>query len=113
MGRTLGEGTFAEVKLGVADDGTQWAVKEIDISKSVNPDIALKTLHWEIEAAKVLSQPGSEHENVIKYGLFSEKMGSQVGDVAYITQEVIEGGALYDYIALGRFEESLCKQLFR
>ena len=41
VGRTLGHGTFAVVKIGVAEDGTQWAIKEIDTSKSVIPDIAL------------------------------------------------------------------------
>ena len=60
-----------------------------------------------------------DHRNLPKLIKFCEnatlhKKDGQEVRVAYIVQELISGGELFDYIAnSGRFSESVCKHVFR
>ena len=59
-----------------------------------------------------------EHRHVVKYFRFKEDGIYQKGDesyeVAYIVQELISGGSLFDYIAnSGKFSEAICKYYFK
>lgn len=113
LGRTLGSGFSAKVKLATTPDGTQYALK---IFRSDNPEFnkrAFKLLMEEVAAASQL-----DHRFVVKQFEFKESAmwvksdGSQV-EVAYIAQEVITGGELFDYVAnSGPFSVEICKYYF-
>lgn len=68
----------------------------------------------EVKAAREL-----DHPNVVKYFDFKEratmvkKDGTQV-EVAYLAQEKISGGELFDYVAnSGPFKEPECRYYFK
>ena len=60
-----------------------------------------------------------DHKNVVKYHDFKEsatymKTDGTSREVAYIAQEMIEGGELFDYVAnSGPFKEQECKYFFK
>ena len=67
LGRTLGSGFSAKVKLGTSQDGTEYALK---IFRLDNPEFnskAFKLLKEEVEATTQL-----DHRNVVKYFEFKE-----------------------------------------
>lgn len=67
LGRTLGSGFSAKVKVGMAEDGTEYALKIFNLQ---NPNFnarAFKLLREEVEATTSL-----EHDNVVKYHDFKE-----------------------------------------
>ena len=114
LGRTLGSGFSAKVKLGTAQDGTEYALKIFRLDNPQFNDKAFKLLKEEVEATNQL-----EYKHVVKYFEFKEnatmhkKSGQQV-QVAYIAQEMIAGGELFDYVAnSGPFSEEICKYFFK
>ena len=75
---------------------------------------AFKLLKEEVQATTQL-----DHKHVVKYFDFKESAvmtksnGTQV-EVAYIVQELIQGGELFDYVAnSGPFSEKICKYYFK
>ena len=114
IGRTLGSGFSAKVKHATAADGTEVALKIFRLDNPNFNEKAFKLLKEEVEATTQLN-----HKNVVRYFEFKEhaiwnkKNGSQV-EVAYIAQEMIPGGELFDYVAnSGPFKESICKYFFK
>ena len=114
LGRTLGSGFSAKVKVGQAPDGTEYALKIFDLANPNFNQRAFKLLREEVEATTQL-----DHENVVRYHDFKEdatlnKAGGTTKNVAYIVQEMITGGELFDYIAnTGAFTEEVCKFYFK
>ena len=105
LGRELGKGATAKVVVGTKSDGTQHALKIFNLNNS-NAHTLLRN---ELEVAKKLN-----HENIVKFEGFSEdsKRGSKT--VAYIAQELVKGGELFDFVkSKGQLSESECKPLFR
>ena len=110
LGRTLGSGFSAKVKLGTAADGASYAVK---IFRLDNPEFnqrAFQLLRDEVQSVQTL-----DHKHVVKYFEFNEnatmtkKSGAQV-QVAYIVSELVHGGELFDYVAnSGPFSEKIVR----
>ncbi len=110
LGRTLGSGFSAKVKLGQTPDGNEVAVK---IFRLDNPEFnkrAFQLLKDEVQSVQTL-----EHKHVVKYFEFKEnavwnkKNGQQV-PVAYIASELVSGGELFDYVAnSGPFGEKIVR----
>ena len=114
LGKTLGSGFSAKVKHGTAEDGTEYALKIFRLDNPQFNDKAFKLLKEEVQATTQL-----DHNNVVKYFEFKEHAimtksnGTQV-EVAYIAQEMISGGELFDYVAnSGPFSEPICKYYFK
>ena len=102
------------VKLGTSQDGTEYALKIFRLDNPQFNDKAFKLLKEEVEATNQL-----DHKHVVKYFEFKEnatmikKNGDQI-QVAYIAQEMIAGGELFDYVAnTGPFSEEICKYFFK
>ena len=114
LGRTLGSGFSAKVKVGQAPDGSEYALKIFDLANPNFNQRAFKLLREEVEATTQLN-----HENVVRYHDFKEdatlnKASGATKNVAYIVQEMITGGELFDYIAnTGAFTEEVCKYFFK
>jgi len=87
LGKTLGQGSFATVKIGVAkEDGSKWAIKIIKKS-SLGPEDE-EALRTEVEILSALN-----HAHIVKL--------KQVFDCAqnfYMVMEVCSGGELFDRI---------------
>ena len=114
LGRTLGSGFSAKVKHGTSADGSEYALKIFRLDNPQFNDKAFKLLKEEVEATTQL-----DHRHVVKYFEFKEranmikKNGTAV-EVAYIAQEMIAGGELFDYVAnSGPFSEDICKYFFK
>ena len=87
LGRTLGTGFSAKVKVGQAEDGTSYALKIFDLSNPNFNERAFKLLREEVESTTQL-----EHEHVVRYHDFKEdavlkKANGKQKSVAYIVQE--------------------------
>ena len=110
LGRTLGEGASAEVVVGTKSDGTKHALKIFDLSNSS----AYALLRNELDVAEKLN-----HENIVEFKGFSEGSEKLVASrisktVAYIAQELVSGGELFDFVKKkGQLSESECKPFFR
>ena len=114
LGKTLGSGFSAKVKHGIADDGSEYALKIFRLDNPQFNGKAFKLLKEEVAATTQL-----DHNNVVKYFEFKERSvmtksnGTSV-EVAYIAQEMISGGELFDYVAnSGPFKEDVCKYFFK
>jgi len=89
IGRTLGSGFSAKVKLGTREDGTEHALK---IFRKDNPNWDEKT--FKLLKEEVESTTQFDFKHVVKYFHFSEdatyikKNGDEV-QVAYIAQEMV------------------------
>ena len=114
LGRTLGSGFSAKVKIGIAPDGTEYALKIFDLNDPNFNKRAFKLLREEVAATTSLN-----HENVVRYHEFNEnstiqKENGKTKNVAYIVQEMISGGELFDYVAnSGAFTEEVCRHYFK
>ena len=65
LGRTLGSGFSAKVKLAKSQDGTEYALKIFRLDNPEFDERAFRLLKAEIEAAEQLT-----HRNVVKYHAF-------------------------------------------
>ena len=114
LSRTLGSGFSAKVKLGTSQDGTEYALKIFRLDNPQFNERAFKLLKEEVDATTQL-----DHQHVVKYFEFKEratmiKSSGQQVEVAYIAQEMIAGGELFDYVAnSGPFSEEICKYFFK
>ena len=114
LSKTLGEGFSAKVKLATGPDGKQYALKIFDLSKESNSKTAIRYMKEEVAMTMNLS-----HKNIVKYHDFKESTtmmkanGSGV-EVAYIAQEPVLGGELFDFIANGgELSEPICRYYFK
>ena len=112
--RKLGEGLTSEVYLATNPDGEQVALKILDRSNPNCSANALNYLMQEVRATQHLV-----HENVARCLAYREQAELQLPNrdprnVAYIVQELNNGGELFDYISLtGHFEEPICRFYFK
>ena len=112
--KTLGSGFSAKVKLASDPQGNQYALKIFDLTNPQNNSKAIELLKKEVESTQKL-----DHHNIVKYYAFKEnsiqnkKSGDKV-PVAYIAQEPVLGGELFDYVAnTGPFTEEICRYYFK
>ena len=96
LGRTLGQGATAKVKIG-EKDGEDFAVK---ILKDVREG-DMKALQRELESLEAL-----DHPNILKVHNYDfkgtlVKPGCQPKQVIYIVSELIPNGELLDYLNVG------------
>ena len=112
--KTLGSGFSAKVKLASDPQGNQYALKIFNLNNPQNNAKAIELLKKEVESTQKL-----DHQNIVKYYQFQEnsvqnkKSGEKV-PVAYIAQEPVLGGELFDYVAnTGPFSEEICRYYFK
>lgn len=103
LGKTLGSGSFAKVKLGTTDDGKQYAVKIIEKEQLIREHME-EQLKREISIMKML-----DHPNVVKlYDVL------QTQNNIYLVLELVTGGELFDRIVQAkRFEEDVARRFFQ
>ena len=112
--KTLGQGFSAKVKLAHDSNGNEYALKIFDLNNPKNNKKAMDLLKKEVEACDKL-----QYKHIVKYHEFKEEasMAKSNGDsvpVAYIAQEAIQGGELFDYVAnSGAFSEKICRYYFK
>ena len=109
--KTLGAGISATVKLGHAADGTRVALKIFDKGNPNNTNKALTALKTEVDVFKNLDHPYMV--NLIEFkehAVWVKAEGSVT--VAYMALELIEGGELFDYVALKHFSPAVCRYYF-
>ncbi|CAI0467667.1 unnamed protein product [Linum tenue] len=103
VGRTLGEGNFAKVKLARnLDTGHPFAIKILDKGNILNRNIA-DQIKREIATLKLL-----RHPNIVR---LHEVLASK--SKIYMVLDYVTGGELYDRIAFkGRLSEAEGRKLF-
>jgi serine/threonine protein kinase len=112
--KTLGSGFSAKVKLASDPQGNQYALKIFDLNNPQNSGKAMELLKKEVESTQKL-----DHHNIVKYYAFKEnstqkKKSGETVPVAYIAQEPVLGGELFDYVAnTGPFNEEICRYYFK
>ncbi|KAJ4823771.1 hypothetical protein Tsubulata_012087 [Turnera subulata] len=104
LGRTIGEGTFAKVKLGVdSTSGHYVAIKVIDKQMVMASDLKYQVKR-EIQTMKLL-----DHPNIAR---IHEVIGSKKN--IYIVMEYISGGQLSDKLVYSqKLKESEARKLFQ
>ncbi len=114
LGRKLGTGQFSKVRVGTKD-GVNYAAKYMLKSNDLFKN---KTcLELVFNEAKIMIQ--LDHPNIVKLHEFSDNgvvvkgSGKQV-PVLYLIFELITGGEMFDYIAVGgRFSDGLSRYYFK
>ena len=112
--KTLGQGFSAKVKLAHDSQGNEYALKIFDLNNPKNNKKAMDLLKKEVEACNKL-----QYKHIVKYHEFKEdsnmlKANGESVPVAYIAQEAIQGGELFDYVAnSGAFSEPICRYYFK
>ncbi|KAI4335450.1 hypothetical protein L6164_014094 [Bauhinia variegata] len=104
LGRTIGEGTFAKVKLGVNSDNGQYvAMKIIDKQMVLKSDLKYQ-VQREIRTMKLL-----HHPNIVR---IHEVIGTKTK--IYIVMEYVAGGQLSDKLSYNRkFDECEARKMFQ
>ena len=109
---TLGQGFSAKVKRAERD-GQGFAIKIFDKSSKFWNEQGFNLTRAEHEATECL-----DHPNIVKYYEFRDSANKvsngKSKDVAYLVQELVTGGELFDYVAnAGAFTEAECKYFFK
>lgn len=113
LGRTLGSGFSAKVKLATDPNGNRFAIK---IFRLDNPENTRRLLQLTENEFNIMR--GMDNPHVLKYIDFSlnsvwHKKGREI-PVAYIVMELVQGGELFDYVAnSGPFNEQICRYYAR
>ena len=114
IGATLGSGFSAKVKLAKDENGSDVALKIFSLQNPLNDAHLVSLVKQEFIATQKL-----DHKNIVKYYEFKEvavwkkNSGKQI-QVAYISQEPIMGGELFDYVhCSGPFSERVCRFFFK
>jgi hypothetical protein len=103
LGKTLGTGNFSKVKLGIDDQGLNWAIKIVDKAQLAKEHME-EQLKREIAVMKVL-----KHENIVQL-----REVLQTANHIYLVLELITGGELFDRIvAAKRFDEPTARKYFQ
>ncbi|KAF5461773.1 hypothetical protein F2P56_017846 [Juglans regia] len=104
IGRTIGEGNFAKVKLAVdSTDGQYVAIKTIDKNKVMESDLKYQVKR-EIRTMKLL-----HHPNIVR---IHEVLGTKTK--IYIVMEYVPGGQLTDKMSYSKkLEEREARRLFQ
>jgi len=114
LGKKLGSGQFSKVRIGTKA-GQNYAVKYMLKSNDLFKNKTILELVF--NEAKIMLQ--LNHPNIVKLYEFSEKgvisksSGKEV-PVLYLIFELISGGEIFDYVAVGgRFSDQLCRFYFK
>lgn len=111
--KTLGSGISAKVKLGQTADGKRYALKIYDKSNPSNSAKALETLEKETSSYQKLKHPYMVNLIDFKdHAIWNKSDGRQI-PVAYMVLELLEGGELFDYVALKQFPVDICRYYFQ
>ena len=110
--KKLGEGFSATVRQAVPDydPEQQFAIKIFDLESPQFNERAFRLLKQEVDATTSL-----DHKNIVRYIEFKEQAvlvdkNGRSRQVAFIVQELVEGGELFDYIMDdGAFSEPIVK----
>ena len=112
--KTLGCGFSAKVKLGIDEEGNEFAIKIFDMDDKRNSKRQMELIKQEVESTKQLN-----HKNICKYYDYQEnrtleKLNGKTKNVTYIVQELVDGSELFSYITdTGVFSENMCRHLFK
>lgn len=108
MGRTLGSGVSCKVKLAKDEAGTRYAIKIIHSNQSFQ-----ELIDTEVQALAQL-----QHKNIVR--LVEVNTGHQTNpkkgskEVKFIALELVGGGELFDFVALGgRLTEPQARYFFK
>ena len=108
LGRTLGSGVSCKVKLAKDSAGTRYAIKILHSDESFQ-----ELIDTEVQALAQL-----QHPNIVR--LVEVNQGQQVNpkkgskNVKFIVLELVGGGELFDFVALGgRLSESMARHFFK
>lgn len=103
LGRTLGSGSFSKVKLGIDEQGNQYAVKIIDKEQLIREKME-EQLKREISIMRML-----HHPNIVKlYDVL------QTQNNIYLVLELVTGGELFDRIVSAKkFDEDTGRRYFQ
>ena len=103
LGKTLGSGSFSKVKLGVDDQGRQYAVKIIEKEQLVREHME-EQLKREISVMKMLNHP-----HIVRlYDVL------QTQNHIYLVLELVTGGELFDRIlSAKKFDEDTGRRFFQ
>lgn len=114
IGRTLGSGFSAKVKEGYQADGSKVALKIFQKDKPNFNQEFIKLCETEIEKTRKLNHPSLvKHYQIRPDAVYTHKDGRQT-KVAYIAQELIQGGELFDFVAnTGAFSPQICRYYFK
>lgn len=114
LGKKLGSGQYSKVREGYkASD--KYAMKYM--KKELNPHISKTCLDLINNEVKIMSE--LDHPNLVKLYEYSdkgviEKNNGKNVPVLYLVLELITGGELFDYIAVGgRFSDKLARHYFK
>ena len=114
IGRTLGSGFSAKVKEGFNADGSKIALKIFQKDKPGFSQEFIKLCRTEIEKTSKLNHPSLvKHFTFKEDAVYTHKDG-RTTKVAYIAQELISGGELFDFVATtGAFSDKICRFYFK
>lgn len=103
LGKTLGSGSFSKVKLGVDDQGKQYAVKMIEKEQLVREQME-EQLKREISVMKLLNHP-----HIVRlYDVL------QTQNHIYLALELVTGGELFDRLLQAKFfNEDTARRYFQ
>lgn len=103
LGKTLGTGNFSKVKLGIDEEGGQWAVKIVDKQLLIKEHME-EQFKREIAVMKIL-----KHENIVQL-----REVLQTANHIYLILEIVSGGELFDKIvAAKKFDENVSRRYFQ
>lgn len=114
LGKKLGSGQFSKVRVGTRE-GTDYAVKYMPTSSNMFKSKIFRDLVF--NEAKIMLQ--LDHPNIVHLYDFSdkgliEKSSGKVVSVLYLIFELVRGGELFDYIAVGgRFTDPIARFYFK
>lgn len=111
--KTLGSGISAKVKLATAQDGTRVALKVFDKSNPSNNAKAIETLKHEVDVYKNLQHPYMVKLIDFKADATWKKSDGREVPIAYMALELIQGGELFDYVAIRSFSQDICRYYFK
>jgi serine/threonine protein kinase len=101
LGKKLGSGQFSKVRVGTKE-GVNYAVKYMTTSSDIFENKTFRNLAF--NEAKIMLQ--LDHPNIVHLYDFSdkgviEKASGKMLPVLYLIFELVTGGELFDYIAVG------------
>lgn len=114
LGRRLGAGQYSKV-YEAAKDGKKYALKCL---KKI-PDESRSKTYFDLVMNEAKTMSGLDHPNIVRLHEFSdkgtmEKSGGRKVPVLYLVFDLITGGELFDYVAIGgRFHEKLARHFFK
>ena len=114
LGKKLGSGQFSKVRVGTKD-GREYAVKCLVKASDLYQNQAC--LNLVLNEAKIMLE--LDHPNIVHLYEFSDsgiitKISGKKIPVFYLVFELITGGEIFDYIAIGgRFSEKVARYYFK